>query len=321
MTSRARPGPDRRHLWLVPDVPRPLPRQVKPLRDEVLSSYIGRVAAANYLPFGVVLDLLYQHRPGTGDGPSAQVRWFAAVTGLDPATALMALPELHAGCWDPDHPLPLNGRPVPHLARRARPCRHCAAVHGADLDVGAQVWASVENNVCRAHQVWIGPGASDYDRQTDLRAHADITAAQTRHNRLTRRHGRHETFTAFVDAREIWTTLEWVHGYTTERDQRIRRHPGTDPDDLDYDDPLHHAAIYPETVALTAILASPSWRKTALARAPGDREPFHAEFTRRVTPHHPQPALLLRLVRERLTDPERRHRISDLHDRPRSATP
>ena len=233
MTSRARTDPAGRQLWLVPELPRPLPRRVKPLRDEATSSYIGRVAAANHLPFGVVLDLLYQHRPGIGDDPSAQVRWFAAVTGLNPAAALMALPELHAGRPGPGHPLPRNGRPVPHLARRAPPCRCCAATHGAGLDgdADAQVWTSVENNVCRTHQIWIGPGASDYDRQLDLRAHPDITAAQTRHNRLVRRRGRHETFNAFLDAREIWTTLEWVHGYTTERDQRIRRYlgPGAGP--------------------------------------------------------------------------------------------
>lgn len=323
MTPAARTGPAIRHLHLVPDVPRPLPRQVKPLRDEVMSSYISRLAAANHLPFSVVLNLLWQHLPGTADDPLARVRWFAAITALNPAALLMALPELRTGRPGPGRPLPTAGRPVPHLARRAPPCRYCAAAHGASLDpdTSAQIWASAENNVCRTHQIWTGPGASAYDRQPSLRSCPDITAAQTRHDRLVRRHGRREAFKAFLDAREIWTTLEWLHGYTTERDQRLRQHTGTDPGDLDYDDPLHHAAIYPETVALTAILASPHWRKIALARASRDREPFHAEFTRRVTPCNPQPALLLRLVHERLTDPGRKHRISDLEDRPPNRTP
>ena len=323
MTRTALTGPAAPHPQLVPDVPRPLPRHVKPLRDEEMSSYISRLAAANHLPFGIVLDLFWQHRPDTDADPFAHVRWFAAITGLDPATALMALPELRTGRPAPGRPLPTAGRPIPHLARRVPPCRYCAAAHGAGLDAGteARIWASAENNVCRAHQTWTGPGASAYERQPGLRACPAITAAQTRLYRLVRRHGRRETFGAFLDAREIWTTLEWLHGYTTERDQRIRRLTGTSPVDLDYDGPLHHAAIYPETVALTAILASPRWRKTALARAPADREPFHTEFTRRVTPCHPQPELLLQLVRERLTDPERKHRISDLEDRPRSATP
>ena len=309
--------------------PRPLPRQVRPLRDETMSSYISRLAAANHLPHGVVLDLLWQHLPGAAADPLARVRWFAAVTGLDPAAAMMGLPELRTGLPGPGRPLPLAGRPVPHLARRAPPCRYCAAAHGAapDADTSAQVFASAENNVCRTHQTWIGAGNSDDAGQPGLRGCPGITAAQTRHYRLIRRHGRRETFNAFLGAREIWTTLEWLQGYDTERDQRIRQltrpaaAPGPGPEDLDYDDPLHHAAIYPETVALTAILASPRWRKTALARAPRDREPFHAEFTRRVPlPRHPQPAILLCLVREHLTDPGRRNRISDLEDQPRSAT-
>ena len=306
-----------RHLQLAGSVPRPLPRPVRPLRDEALSSYISRLAAANHLPYRVVLDLLWQHRPGTAADPLGRVRCFAAVTSLDPAAAMMALPELRTGLPSPGRPLPLAGRPVPHLARRAPPCRYCAAAHGAGT--GTQVFASAENNVCQAHQTWIGPGNSDDARQPGLRGCPAITAAQTRHYRLIRRHGRRETFKAFLDGREIWTTLEWLHGYDTERDQRIRQlhHPGTSPGDLDYDDPLHHAATYPETIALTAILASPHWRKTALARDPADREPFHAEFTRRVTPRHPQPAILLRLVREHLTDPGRRHRISDLEDQSR----
>jgi hypothetical protein len=321
MTTAAKTGPAERHRQLVPGVPRPLPRPVRPLRDEAMSSYISRLAAANHLPYGVVLNLLWQHRAGTAADPLARLRWFTAVAGLDLAAAMMALPELRTGLPSPGRPLPLAGRPVPHLARRAPPCRYCAAAHGAAPDPGTstQVFASAENNVCQAHQTWIGPGNSDDGRQPGLRGCPDITTAQTRYYRLVRRHGRRETFNAFLDAREIWTTLEWLHGYDTERDQRIRqlRRTGTRPGGLDYGDPLHHAAIYPETIALTAILASPHWRKTALARAPGDREPFHAEFTRRVTPRHPQPAIVLRLVREHLTDPGRRHRISDLQDRPR----
>ena len=319
--TTARTGPAGQHLQLVPGFPRPLPRPVRPLRDETMSSYISRLAAANHLPYRAVLDLLWQHLPGTAADPLARIRWLAAVTGLDPAAAMMALPELRTGLPSPARPLPLAGRPVPHLARRAPPCRYCAAAHGAAPDPGTstQVFASAENNVCQAHQTWIGPGNSDAAGQPALRCCPDITTAQTRRYRLVRRHGRRETFKAFLDAREIWSTLEWLHGYHTERDQRIRqlRRTGTSPSDLDYDDPRHHAAIYPETVALTAILASPHWRKTALARAPDDREPFHAEFTRRVTPRHPQPGILLRLVREHLTDPGRRHRISDLEDRPR----
>lgn len=43
---------------------------------------------------------------------------------------------------------------------------------------------------------------------------------------------------------------------------------------------------YPETVALTAILASPGWRTIALSRKPADNQRFHHEFRRRVSPGH-----------------------------------
>ena len=162
--TTARTGPAGQHLQLVPGFPRPLPRPVRPLRDETMSSYISRLAAANHLPYRAVLDLLWQHLPGTAADPLARIRWLAAVTGLDPAAAMMALPELRTGLPSPGRPLPLAGRPVPHLARRAPPCRYCAAAHGAPPPTpgtSTQVFASAENNVCQAHQTWIGPGNSD----------------------------------------------------------------------------------------------------------------------------------------------------------------
>ena len=79
--------------------------------------------------------------------------------------------------------------------------------------------------------------------------------------------------------------------YTTERDRRVHRYLGAqvDPEDLDFDHPLRHAAIYPETVDLTALLAGGVWRKQALSCWPAARQAFHDEFTRRVTAHHRQP--------------------------------
>jgi hypothetical protein len=78
-------------------------------------------------------------------------------------------------------------------------------------------------------------------------------------------------------------------------------------------------AIYPETVALTSLLASPYWRKKITSRWPrarpardaSAREAFHAEFARRVAPHHHQHTLVERLVQEHLTDPERRCRLAN----------
>jgi hypothetical protein len=61
--------------------------------------------------------------------------------------------------YRPKRPLPLAGRPVPHLGRRVLPCRRCAATHGAGLGTGtdARVWASAQSNACAAVSSGSGP--------------------------------------------------------------------------------------------------------------------------------------------------------------------
>ena len=245
-----------RHLQLAGSVPRPLPRPVRPLRDEALSSYISRLAAANHLPYRVVLDLLWQHRPGTAADPLGRVRCFAAVTSLDPAAAMMALPELRTGLPSPGRPLPLAGRPVPHLARRAPPCRYCAAAHGAGT--GTQVFASAENNVCQAHRTWIGPATR---RRPAARA-----------ARLPRHHRRPDPPLPPDPPPRAARDIQSVPRRPRDLDHpgmapRLRHRtrpahppapsPRHQPRRPGLRRPLHHAATYPETIALTAILASP----------------------------------------------------------------
>lgn len=291
-----------------------------PLQDETRFSYLARVAAANHVPDRAVWRRLAVRPPDTDEDPLVASRWIAALAGIDQQRLLAAVADLRVGSVGPDGPLPVTGRPLPRHARQAPPCRFCAARRGAapdrDIDpdwaLEPEVWLSVEDNVCRRHQVWIGPGATSYDRQLDLTGLPEVVQAQTRHHRLVRRRGRREAFLAYTDAARIWWKLAWLHDYTTERDQRIHRlGVDVDPEDLDFDDPLRHAAIYPETVALTALLASPCWRTQALSPRPAVRQAFHDEFTRRVTRHHPHPERLDHLLREHLTDPARRHRRSD----------
>jgi hypothetical protein len=315
--------------WLDPTPPPPVPRRVVPLQDETCFSYLARVAAANHVPDRAITDRLVGRPPDTDEDPLVRSRWIAALCGIDQQRLLSAVPELQVGSTGPDGPLPVTGRPLPNRARSRPPCRFCAARRGAIpvLDASSrwtvepEVWLSAEDNVCRRHQVWIGPDADHYDRQLDLRALPEVVQAQTRHRRLVRSLGRRETFLAYLDATDIWWKLAWLHGYDTERDQRLHRHlgPGVDPEDLDFHDPLRCAVIYPETVALTSLLASGYWRKKIIDRRSRARpardasawEAFHAEFTRRVTPHHHQHALVERLVREHLADPERRYRLAD----------
>ena len=307
--------------WLALRPPPPVPRIVVPLQDETRFSYLARVAAANHVPDRAVWSRLAVRPPDTDEDPLVYSRWVAALCGIDQQRLLAAVAEMRVGSVGPDGPLPVTGRPVPRRARQGPPCRFCAARRGAapdrDIDpdwaLEPEVWLSAEDNVCRRHQVWIGPGATRYARQLDLTRLPEVVQAQTRHHRLVRRRGRREAFLAYTDAARIWWKLTWLHDYTTERDQRIHRHLGAhvDPEDLDFDHPLRHAAIYPETVVLTALLASPFWRKKALSSAAGHRQAFHDEITRRVTPHHRHPGQLDQLLREHLTDPARRHRLSD----------
>jgi hypothetical protein len=309
--------------WLDLRPPPPVPRIVVPLQDETRFSYLARVAAANHVPDRAVWGRLAVRPPGTDEDPMVAARWVAALCGIDQQRLVSAVSELRVGSVGPDGPLPVTGRPLPHHARQAPPCRFCAARRGAtpDRDVDPdwalepEVWLSAEDNVCRRHRVWIGPGATSYDRQLDLTQLPEVVQAQTRHQRLVRRRGRQEVFLAYTDAARIWWNLAWLHDYATERDQRIHRHLGADvdPEDLDFDHPLRHAAIYPETVALTALLANPACRKQALSGRPEARQAFHDEFTRRVTPQHPHPGRLDQLLREHLTAPDRRYRLSDRH--------
>ncbi len=310
--------------WLDPTPPPPVPRLVVPLQDETRFSYLARVAAANHVPDRAVWDRVNNRPLDTDEDPHVRSRWIAALCGIEQQRLLTAVPDLQVGSTGPGGPLPVTGRPLPNHARRRPPCRFCAARRGApptrsvdpDWVLEPEVWLSVEDNVCLRYQVWIGPDADSYDQQLDLRALPEVVQAQTRHRRLVRRRGRYETFLAYTDAASIWWKLAWLHDYSTERDQRLHRYlgPGIDPEDLDFHDPLRRAVTNPETVALTALLASRYWRKKILDRRPQAcpaRQAFHAEFTRRVTPHHHQHDLVERLIQEHLTDPDRRYRAGD----------
>ena len=310
--------------WLDPKLPPPVPRLVVPLQDETQFSYLARIAAANHVPDRAVWERVRNRPPDTDEDPHVRSRWIAALAGIDQQRLLAAVSDLQVGSTGPGGPLPVTGRPLPNHARSAPPCRFCAARRGApstrsvdpDRALEPEVWLSVEDNVCRRHQVWIGPDADSYDQQLDLHALPEVVQAQTRHQRLVRRRGRHEVFLAYTDAASIWWKLAWLHDYSTERDQRLHRYASTDidPEDLDFHDPLRRAVIYPETVALTALLANRYWRKKIVDRRPQAcpaRQAFHAEFTRRVTPHHNQHDLVERLIQEHLADPQRRYRVTD----------
>jgi hypothetical protein len=124
--------------------------------------------------------------------------------------------------------------------------------------------------------------------------------AQIRHQRILRRRGRTATRAAFRAAHGLWAGLSTSPGYTRQRDTRAvrMRSAGNATDDPEA---IAEAAAYAETVALTAMLASPCWRAIAVTRTPAGNQRFHHEFRRRVAPDHHQdryPRLLFWLRRD-----------------------
>lgn len=86
--------------------------------------------------------------------------------------------------------------------------------------------------------------------------------AQHRHTRLARRYGRRTTAEAFTEAARV--TFSWARRghHAQHRQQLLQTLRGHQPANgrLPRDEPLIPLVTYPETVALTAVLAQPQWR-------------------------------------------------------------
>jgi hypothetical protein len=263
-----------------PPLPRRLPRTAPPLRWETYDSYLGRLAAANRVSFDDLDEIAHHYH----DDP-AVLGQLAALTGY-PADALRhAIPELfhHQALGATG----LRGRcPAPRefINDIRPPCQHCAAAAGADPHI-ARIWATHDANICLRHHRWTGDGNDEPGHQLDLRPHPDIVHAQIRHQRIVRRYGRPATRSAFHCARGLWIHMSTTPGYTQQRQARtarLRDQTGA----ATTEETAANAAAYPETVAFTALLASPYWRAIILARKPASNQRFHREFRRRLAPGH-----------------------------------
>jgi len=249
---------------------RPLPRFVAPFRDETISSYLARLAAANRLAPAALRALLAGS--DRNDAPVPLIR-LAAVTGM-PRTALAhAMPQI---CTTAE----LAGG---HIANRPRArdgwsfaaCRRCTAGRPVTR------WALHDDVVCGRHRRWI----SQDPAQPDLTAQPEILTAHRRHRRLIRRDGRDTVMRAFRDAHHI--CLGWRldgipdNGYA----HRMEIFHGPGWRDRDYDETqTSDAAAYPQAVALTRLLASPYWRERILSKDRPWPEEFETEVRRTVAP-------------------------------------
>jgi hypothetical protein len=119
-------------------------------------------------------------------------------------------------------------------------------------------WRRAEDVICHKHHSWVGGR-----RHLDLRGQPDILVANLQYRRLIRRHGRQTVFTAFREAAGI--CREWVEGRVHDQDFNHRMERFLGPTwQVDVHHPALVAALYPQTVALTRLLADPHWRSLPL---------------------------------------------------------
>ena len=231
----------------------PLPRTLPPVTDETLTSYLARLAHANHIS---VPDLRIHLDPARSPitkkartSPAA----LAAATGRSQLAVSYALPELRT-----NHPAPetlaLRGRTLPRPPNKTRPaCRRCMTAN--DIHRPVMTWMRHDQNVCRQHKLWIGPGTHHPENQPDLTTLPEIVDAQRRHAALIRRYGRRRVQESFHLAHLVCT--DWAHGGTNTRADHTRRHQQLENQAQRHitDVAARSAAQYPEVVALTAIFA------------------------------------------------------------------
>jgi hypothetical protein len=247
-----------------------LPRPVRPVPDETVESYLGRLAAANHVSTRDLAAHL-----GTRPSTVVPVAVLATV-GRQPAAVLArALPQLR----DPAGP-DLTERQVRLL------CRCCAAARGITTPV--LVWSRPQDKICLRHRLWTGDAVTTAADQLDLAAHPDVIHAQIRQHRLVRRLGPHTIEAAYQCAREAWLDVTWRGYQQPYRSVRSLRPAGADPPwRIHTEDPAYQAANYPETLTLAGLLAQPRWRHLAMSDIDRDIDRFHTELCRRLPPNNP----------------------------------
>jgi len=237
---------------------RALPRSCRPAQDETTGSYLQRLAAVNRITGAELISYLTATASGTIAGVGLDA--LAVVSGHPPLALAYALPELRA--QQPGYrQMALRARTLPAAPNTVRPaCRRCAARIGAER---IDIWYRHEQNICRTHQLWTGPGAGQPGDQPDLATAPAIMHAHTRHLRLIRHHGRQLVHAAYQAARLAWnraTSRGRGMPHTIMRDLPLPVSFGHQDWPARPKDPVHAAASYPEVVNLTGLLAALRWQ-------------------------------------------------------------
>jgi TniQ len=260
---------------------RPLPRTVAPFRGETTASYFSRLAAANHSDEKSLLAYITGIPRVTF--PFAADR-LAVVAGRDEWALRLAIPDLSLGRnRGPGNPRTYSRRKDDGLA-----CRLCAAAKGIAEPV--RCWKQPEEVICLRHGRWIGNGSTADSDQPDLRCQPDILQAHRRHLRLVRRHGRDAVAVGYAFAEHICRRWIGERSYNEGFRQRMEIFDGADWS-VHHTAPVLAAAIYPQVVALTRLLASPFWQTQGQPDNPAGQQRFAGEVSRTIAPGYrwPQP--------------------------------
>ena len=266
--------------WLLPGN-RQLPVLTKPVQDETVKSYLQRLARANCCAIEDLVPYLAPHTWPHDDAKASdfliesllhdwtsdiytriELPALAKATGFPEASLAYALPELRDQYADA-RSMALRERNIagdPNYFGLA--CQRCMAAKGITTNV--YVWMRHDQNVCLRHKRWIGPGAHSAGGQLELAKLPQVVAAQRKHRALIRRLRRRWVFAVFPRAFEFADS--WVPTKTRrQRLAQLRAPRGYPPGKFPFRGAHWNAAIYPEAVALTGVLASPRWRSSGLA--------------------------------------------------------
>jgi TniQ len=243
---------------------RPLPRRIRPLRNETTISFVQRLARANHIRADELIEYLDAGMTTSGRHISASPQVLADTAGMDVGHLLQALPQLQVA------PGPASSHVTSAEVRLA--CRRCMAARNIFYAVTVLAWT--DQNVCPRHQLWVGQGVTTIADQADISGLPDIGRAHVRHQRLARRHGLWRVWDCYNTAE---STIDWSTRETSSRSarqDRIRRFLAvigneTLPRSYDY------AAYYPEVVGVLSVLASPHWRRMASSGQADDALRFY----------------------------------------------
>lgn len=255
-----------------------LPIPAAPARQEILASYLTRLASLHGLAPRELWEPISVPRPG-GRRRDVIAGRLAAVTGREREHLAAALPELRD---------PANWASLRHQPQVG--CPRCDARHA-----GGPVTRLLPHHryICTRHRYWIGP-PDIAQAGTALGAELEeIMQAQFRHLRLLRRHGPAATYdavlTGFLFCAHLWTTqLEsdsdaWHH-WTRRTETLIP----VGAEATMFSASRLFAAVYPEAVSLAALIAAPPWRRLATGDA-HQQTLFIAEVGRRLGQPNYQP--------------------------------